>query len=241
MAPGWQSALLSKTKKHDQEPEHVFGPSASEIVPRLYLSNFFFARSAESLRSEGITHVVSVLEQVPVYGPFLKGTLHIPLEDTSDADILRHLNTTTEFIKAALAESPDHRVLVHCLMGISRSATVVCAYLVATTPMTAPEAIDFAISKRPIVCPNLGFRRQLETYSIQFYSGKGLATKNVFRITGVGGGIAARIRKLRSRSHRASVSEDNQGEDTAASVSVMVSSMRVGDPSVPDSPLPSPL
>ena len=54
------------------------------------------------------------------------------------------------------------------MMGISRSATVVCAYLIATTPLLAPEAIDFVSSKRSVVCPNVGFRQQLETYGKQF-------------------------------------------------------------------------
>lgn len=110
----WQSALMASASKRDKDP---FGLSASEIIPRLYLSNFFFARSAEALKSEGITHIVSVIEQRPVYAPSLKGTLHIPLTDTSDADILQHLNSTTEFIKAALAEGPDNRVLVRCVYG----------------------------------------------------------------------------------------------------------------------------
>ncbi|THH30111.1 hypothetical protein EUX98_g4080 [Antrodiella citrinella] len=218
MAPGWQSALLSKTKKNDDG--HVFGPSATEIVPRLYLSNFFFARSAEGLRDEGITHVISVMEQIPIYGSQLKGTLHVPLEDTSDANILRHLDTTTGFIKATLEESTDHKVLVHCLMGISRSATVVCAYLVATTSMTASEAIDFVKAKRPIICPNLGFRRQLETYSVRFYTGQGsFAAKSVSRITGVGQSIRARVKKMKSRSSLkgAGMSRDGESEETVTS------------------------
>ena len=54
------------------------------------------------------------------------------------------------------------------MMGISRSATVVAAYLVATTPLVASEAIDFLRAKRGVVCPNLGFRQQLEAYGKQF-------------------------------------------------------------------------
>ena len=57
------------------------------------------------------------------------------------------------------------RPQVHCAMGISRSATVVSAYLVATTSMQPHEAIEFVQSKREIVCPNLGFRRQLDVYA----------------------------------------------------------------------------
>lgn len=54
------------------------------------------------------------------------------------------------------------------MQGISRSATVVCAYLVATTDMTAIESIAHVQSIRGIVCPNIGFRRQLEEYSVQY-------------------------------------------------------------------------
>lgn len=56
-------------------------------------------------------------------------------------------------------------------MGISRSATVVCAYLIAERGMTGPNAIEFVRSKRPIVCPNVGFRRQLDEYAIKLRGG----------------------------------------------------------------------
>lgn len=61
---------------------------------------------------------------------------------------------------------------VHCMMGISRSPTVICAYLVATTDLTTSESITHVRSIRTIVCPNLGFRQQLEEYSTQFVQRK---------------------------------------------------------------------
>jgi hypothetical protein len=57
-------------------------------------------------------------------------------------------------------------------MGISRSATVVCAYLVATAKMTPDEALVAVRAKRGIVCPNIGFRRQLEQYADQLNGGQ---------------------------------------------------------------------
>jgi atypical dual specificity phosphatase len=60
-------------------------------------------------------------------------------------------------------------------MGISRSATVVCAYLVATMRMTPDEALAAVRAKRGIACPNLGFRRQLEEYQRQVQAGQGKA------------------------------------------------------------------
>ena len=53
-------------------------------------------------------------------------------------------------------------------MGVSRSTTVVCAYLIATTSMNAQEAIAFVAKRRTIASPNVGFRRQLETYAQRF-------------------------------------------------------------------------
>jgi hypothetical protein len=49
-------------------------------------------------------------------------------------------------------------------MGISRSSTVVIAYLIATTEMTPQEALASVKLKRTIVCPNRGFMSQLQEY-----------------------------------------------------------------------------
>lgn len=84
------------------------------------------------------------------------------------------------------------------MQGISRSATVICAYLVATTNMTAIECIAHVQSIRGIVNPNTGFRRQLQEYSTQYVKLKSQqpALPEVSKLGG-GLGIAARIRRLR--------------------------------------------
>lgn len=53
-------------------------------------------------------------------------------------------------------------------MGISRSATVVAAYLIATRKMTGADAIVYLQRKRTVVCPNLGFRQQLDEYARKY-------------------------------------------------------------------------
>jgi len=50
-------------------------------------------------------------------------------------------------------------------MGISRSATVVSAYMIATKKITSADAIAYVQKKRPVVSPNLGFRQQLDTFA----------------------------------------------------------------------------
>jgi protein-tyrosine phosphatase len=53
-------------------------------------------------------------------------------------------------------------------MGISRSATVVIAYLIATGEMTPDEALAAVRAKRAIVRPNGGFMSQLQEYYSKF-------------------------------------------------------------------------
>lgn len=84
----------------------------SLILPRLYLSGYTVAANEEELITLGVTHVVSVLEFPPEYEEKGIKTLHIKIEDSFRTDILRHLDITTEFIRAALDENETNKVLV---------------------------------------------------------------------------------------------------------------------------------
>jgi atypical dual specificity phosphatase len=86
---------------------------ASEVLPRLYLTDLFTARDEAQLTNLGITHIVSVIERAPAL-PQTQSlrTLHIPLSDSADQDILTHLPAATSFIRNALTEDPNSRVLV---------------------------------------------------------------------------------------------------------------------------------
>lgn len=54
------------------------------------------------------------------------------------------------------------RVLVHCLMGVSRSATLVLAFLMIAEGLTLQEAVA-AVRPHRDVCPNPGFLQQLRS------------------------------------------------------------------------------
>ncbi|KAM8874050.1 dual specificity protein phosphatase 22-B-like isoform 3-T4 [Spinachia spinachia] len=54
--------------------------------------------------------------------------------------------------------------LVHCVAGVSRSATLVVAYIMTVTGRGWVEALAAVRAARPCVGPNLGFLRQLEEF-----------------------------------------------------------------------------
>ncbi|KAK2463645.1 hypothetical protein APHAL10511_004396 [Amanita phalloides] len=142
-------------------------PPADCIVPRVYLTNYPTAIDAERLTWLAATHVVSVLDQDVDLPKFIRNEhrLHIRITDTLEADLLPHLDKATSFIHAALEENSTNVVVVHCMMGISRSPAVVCAYLIAQKNMEVEEAIVYVQSKRSIVHINPAFINQLESFA----------------------------------------------------------------------------
>ena len=65
--------------------------------------------------------------------------LGIPAYDTITFNLSRYFYEAADFVDAALRSGG--RVLVHCHAGISRSATIVAAYLMIKRGMTAQEAV----------------------------------------------------------------------------------------------------
>lgn len=93
------------------------------------------ARSTRSLAENKITHILSVCtDPIPSEVPEA-GIRHkrIAVEDVDYADLLIHLPAACDFIEQAL--NSGGVVLVHCVQGLSRSATVVAAYCKQTFPI----------------------------------------------------------------------------------------------------------
>jgi hypothetical protein len=96
-----------------------------EVLDRLYLGNRESARDLKRLRQAGITHVVNCADELPNYHDGQLVYLALRLRDP-DPELRRHLAGVCGFIDRARQEGG---VLVHCFAAISRSPTVVLAYL----------------------------------------------------------------------------------------------------------------
>lgn len=91
--------------------------------------------------------------------------LDMPFEN-----LLRHFKPAVEFIKNAIKSGGTvlvHWYAFHSLVtvfsfaGVSRSASVVIAYLMKEMGLPALDAMTYTRKRRPIVFPNPGFQRQL--------------------------------------------------------------------------------
>ncbi|KAF3914799.1 hypothetical protein ABW20_dc0102120 [Dactylellina cionopaga] len=131
---------------------------------QLYISGMFIMRRPEMLKAANITHVVSVLKgplDMGLFEPYKH--LHIEEDDSAVDNLIQYFGTTNAFIDKAVEEGGG--VLIHCAMGISRSATITTAYLIYKKRLSVDDAIDFLKDSRSVVCPNIGFREQLQLYS----------------------------------------------------------------------------
>uniref|UniRef100_A0A8C4VH48 Dual specificity protein phosphatase n=1 Tax=Gopherus evgoodei TaxID=1825980 RepID=A0A8C4VH48_9SAUR len=93
--------------------------------------------------------------------------LGIEAHDSPSFDMSPYFHPSADFIHQALSERGG-RILVHCAVGVSRSATLVLAYLMIRHRMTLVEAIKTVKDHRGII-PNRGFLHQLV-----FLGGEGL-------------------------------------------------------------------
>ncbi|KAJ2933914.1 hypothetical protein H1R20_g3153, partial [Candolleomyces eurysporus] len=133
----------------------------NEVIPGLWIGDLRSALDTQSLKANQIQSVLSAMRGVVrVHETFIRH--QVALDDVQDADVLAHFEACNQFIGAQL--SKGRGVLVHCLAGISRSATVVAAYLMYSKKLSPTEAVDLIRLARPFVSPNPGFLNQLEVY-----------------------------------------------------------------------------
>ncbi|KAF8868859.1 protein-tyrosine phosphatase-like protein [Mucidula mucida] len=123
------------------------------------------AQSSVLRQKHGITHVLSVLEEDMSVSLDSERHLIVKVKDNESADLISHFPATCEFIDDAL--TAGGRVLVHCALGLSRSPTVIAAYLIRKRGLSVEEALALIRKSRELIMPNDGFLKQLNEYAMQ--------------------------------------------------------------------------
>ncbi|TNV75405.1 hypothetical protein FGO68_gene10796 [Halteria grandinella] len=143
----------------------------NQITDKLYLSGYQASEHEELVKNVmkvgAILTVANDLEQ-----KFAGGTIEykqVDIIDSEEHDVKQHFKDCIAFIRR-VTEVEGKNILVHCAAGVSRSASVVVAYIMVSRKLRLKEAFAFVLEKRPCIKPNEGFMRQLEEFEKELIS-----------------------------------------------------------------------
>ncbi|KAK7295677.1 hypothetical protein RJT34_18588 [Clitoria ternatea] len=137
-----------------------FDKECSKVADHVYLGGDAVARDRDILKQNGITHVLNCVGFVcPEYfkTDFVYRTLW--LQDSPSEDITSILYDVFDYFEDVREQGG--RVFVHCCQGVSRSTSLVIAYLMWREGQSFDDAFQFVKAARGIADPNMGFACQL--------------------------------------------------------------------------------
>ena len=140
----------------------------AEIIPNLFLGSVGCSSNLEELQNNKITHIVCCASGMENKFPDKFKYYNVNLLDKETENLRVHLDGTYKFIDEALKNGG--RVLIHCYAGVSRSASVLIAYLMKSQKMKFEDALNLLKSKRGKVNPNSGFVEQLKEYEKEIFA-----------------------------------------------------------------------
>lgn len=134
------------------------------IINNLYLGDVESATS-HNIKDNNIEIIVNVsnikykyFDKVEYY--------HYNINDESSENIYEYFDKFINLIK----NNPTKNILVHCENSVSRSVTLVLAYLI-DSKLRLVDAYEYLKTKRTqYTCPNKGFLKQLSIYELEKYS-----------------------------------------------------------------------
>jgi len=167
------SIVHTRTREHrplpgmksstDYEERRSLKVDCDKVFKGIIIGNGETICNISYLKGIGVTHVLNTAEQHVVVNPGKYDCYGIDyygfhVDDLPEANISRYFPSTTAYIEKALKSGG--LIVVNCVMGWSRSASVVAAYLMMRENMTATRALEMIRQNRSIR-PNAGFLQQL--------------------------------------------------------------------------------
>ena len=131
------------------------------IEEHLFLSGSHTAENLKMLEDFDIKYVLSVFDDTLNNKSDSITYMLIFATDTFEQDLLTHFDETYQFISKA--QNSGQNILVHCHAGVSRSATIVVAYLMRKHNMRFESAFNM-VNCRRFIWPNESFVAQLKLF-----------------------------------------------------------------------------
>ncbi|XP_073419493.1 protein phosphatase Slingshot homolog 3 isoform X3 [Dendrobates tinctorius] len=157
------STRRDPTTPEREETERIIRKKLRDILRESDLENI----TSKQVRTALEQHTHCALQD---YTEFIDNEMIMILAQMDrPSEIFPYLYLGSEWNASNLEELQKNKrkgtcVLVHCKMGVSRSASTVIAYAMKEYEWTFEEALKHVKGRRSIVQPNAGFLRQLQTY-----------------------------------------------------------------------------
>ena len=130
-----------------------------KITDKIYLGDDEGALKIENFETEKINNVLSITDTPPNYPEELNiNHKTINVKDCLSVNIIPFIKECIDFI-----ENSD-KIYVHCNCGVSRSPTVVIAYLMWKTHSSFIQVYNFVQMRRPCIEPSIVFIKQLKKF-----------------------------------------------------------------------------
>jgi atypical dual specificity phosphatase len=120
----------------------------NEILPHLYLTSVYGA-TRDNIYTNGVRVLINSARELPKQEHDGVQSLKLYLDDHKSEVISVHFDWISDIIHEHVTNYKS--VMIHCVMGISRSTTLVLAYLMKYHRMNLKDAINFVRSKRTII------------------------------------------------------------------------------------------
>ena len=134
----------------------------NEVCTGVYISDFSSACNIDELKKSGITHIVTAIVGVSEMYPQEFKYYMVDVCDRSYSQINKYFDECSDFMDDAV--NKNGKVLVHCKCGVSRSTTLIAAYLIKKKNYSADGAIEAIKKSRNCIQANDGFIQQLKNY-----------------------------------------------------------------------------
>lgn len=133
----------------------------SQVTDHLYLTG---ARglSAYDIESNNIRYIINTTLESPMLRLSGVECFRIPVNDLPTEFIYAYFDEVADKINCIVTR--NEKVVVHCVAGVSRSASFVLAYLMKYHKTSLRDAYKYLHLRRPVVRPNNGFFKQLIDY-----------------------------------------------------------------------------
>ena len=141
--------------------------NAHQIIPRIWLGNYFSAQDAQFIHDNGISVVINCSKDIPFLSLDDVYKYRVPVHDNLEMDQIMDMAKYLEKIVPIIRQHymSGRTILIHCAAGVQRSAIVTLSYLYQYHVKDMDKAISLIKKRRPIVfSPYMNFRLAFYKY-----------------------------------------------------------------------------